>query len=323
MFMAKKMKIVCAIAGLLAIAGLVGCVSVPFEVAGDIIGATGDVVESVVEVPFDVAGAVIDIPSSFRCSLTEDRTYTEDSQGVERIDIRNGDGAVIVHGTDSDRIEIRVHKTVYSSSNKLSDKYSSEMRIYTTKENQTMRIYSSPEDDRHKHFCAVIRYDIDIPRRMNVKADVQNSTVELNRIEGDFEIVSNNGRIQMDRCSGSVYARANNGEIKADMDNLWSRGEFISHNGSLDVTLYEIRADLRMETHNGRIDLRIPERFSGILKAETDNGEVHCEYPIRVKNPRNNHLSGQIGDGDGPTIDLRSHNGSVKIAPVEISQESR
>jgi DUF4097 and DUF4098 domain-containing protein YvlB len=64
---------------------------------------------------------------------------------------------------------------------------------------------------------------------------------------------------------------------------------------------------------NGSVTLEVPSNFSGELEMETVNGSLQSDFPVTMQgrfNPR--HLRAKIGEG-GPTIHLRTVNGSVEL----------
>ena len=71
-----------------------------------------------------------------------------------------------------------------------------------------------------------------------------------------------------------------------------------------------VRADVR--SHNGNIELSLPENIGAMLDASTHNGKV--VWPERVVDAtyQKRSLRGRIGDGTG-SLTITTHNGNVKI----------
>lgn len=314
--MGKTIQIACLSVSMMLLLGLSGCISVPFEVAGSVIEATGSVAEAIVEVPFDTMGAVIHIPASFKATLTEEQEFVFDEEEIERIDLENRNGTVIIRGSDRRGVIVRVKKTIYARTNSRAEKLVSELQIHTNLRNGGLEIYSVPKHMPEKEGCELICYEIDTPNHLNLDIRVNNAPVEISTIEGDIRVDSHNGRISLDGCSGGVYVCTNNGDVRADIEQLWNKGEFISHNGALNVGLKSVTADVNLETYNGSAELRIPVDFSGKLDAQTGNGDLNTEIPVRVLSPHDHQLIGDLGDGNGPKIKIQTHNGSVRIVAI-------
>ena len=66
-------------------------------------------------------------------------------------------------------------------------------------------------------------------------------------------------------------------------------------------------------TVNGSVTIEVPSNFAGELEMETVNGSLQSDFPVTMQglfNPK--HLRAKIGDG-GPTIRLKTVNGSVEL----------
>jgi hypothetical protein len=75
------------------------------------------------------------------------------------------------------------------------------------------------------------------------------------------------------------------------------------------------RGDIRAETRNSSITLRLPSTTAATLTAGTSNSSISSEFDVRTETHgenRKNHLDGTIGTG-GPRIDLSSSNGHIRI----------
>lgn len=315
--MRKSMRFVCLVFGCVGLLfGFGGCISVPFEVAGDLIETTGSVVESVVEVPFDTVGAVVHMPACFKASITEEQDFTLNENEIARIKLVNQNGSVIVRGTERQGVLVHTKKTIYARSDSAASELASELKIHTDLRDGILDIYTVPKCMPEKKCCEIIRYEIEAPFHLDLDIQADNSPVEISNIEGDIRVNSQNGRISLEDCSGGIYACTHNGEIVANIDRAWNRLELISHNGSLNATLRRLTADVHLETYNGGVELRIPEDISGKLDAQTHNGGLNSEIPVRVRNPREHQLIGELGDGDGSEIKVVSHNGSIRIMAI-------
>ncbi len=310
--------------------GITGCISMPFEIAGSVIESTGDVVESVVEIPFDVADGIFHVPPSLKSKYTDEQNWTITQEGmrsdeqnwslsldeIQEIDVDNTNGNVTVNGLDDDRITIHAYKEVFARDMDLAHKYMNEVQIHVEKQGEKLRIYKTPEESRSDRYFDVIRYEIGIPRSLRVDVSVHNASVDLSGLDTEIRVESQNGNISVKDSSGMLIAKTNNGRIQSELNQLWQSSELISHNGSIDVVLFKTNADLFLETHNGSIKLLLPDWINGRIDAQTNNGSLQTDIPVRVTSPQKDQLVGQLGSGEGPELKLHSHNGSIRIGTL-------
>jgi DUF4097 and DUF4098 domain-containing protein YvlB len=141
---------------------------------------------------------------------------------------------------------------------------------------------------------AQVRYDLTVPRTMNVDVTNTNGTIELTDVTGQLELDTTNGRIEVTRCAGSLDASTTNGSIKAELVRI-AKGQ-----------------PLRFETTNDRIDVSVPANAAADLDASTTNGSIRSDLPVAATRTSSNSLRGTI-NGGGTTLRLRTTNGGIAI----------
>jgi hypothetical protein len=144
------------------------------------------------------------------------------------------------------------------------------------------------------HIEAQVKYDITVPRSMNVDATTVNGAIELSGITGKIELETTNGRIEVANCAGSLEASTTNGGIHAELIKV-TKGQPLS-----------------FETTNGRIELTVPSDVAAEVDASTTNGSIHSDLPVATTRISRNSLRGTI-NGGGTSVRLRTTNGSIDI----------
>ena len=128
---------------------------------------------------------------------------------------------------------------------------------------------------------------------------------------------SHNGRIDLENVKADARLETHNGAIFAD-----------AHEGSLNIEsqngpirIEDQRGDLTVETHNGRIDVAAIE---STFRLSTHNTPINIDLSEteRIEGTITTH-SGKIvvslGDESSATLDIESDNGAIKIADrVEV-----
>ena len=304
---------------------LLGCVTVPFEIAGDLIGATGDVVGAtgdvvgaVVSVPIDVAGAIVDIPPKhFDEHVSETRVWTKNAHDVEFIELDFENGSVDIRGSERDDIYIHTVKEIHARSHRKAEDYLDDLRIHVEQNGDVMQIYKTPRHDRNKDYYEKIRFEIEIPYTMDLDINTHNASIGICNVNGSMKAITHNGRISIEKSVGNLYAKTHNGHIHIESMELIGYGELITHNGAVKAEFPVIEDSLDVESHNGRVSVFLPHDFTGFLDARNDNGHISSDYPVRITTSSDKQLVGDIGDGYGPRIKINAQNGAIDINKLD------
>ncbi len=131
--------------------------------------------------------------------------------------------------------------------------------------------------------------------RGRVEAHSVNEFVSLADVVGDIEATTVNGPVTLERCdTRSLEASSVNGAI---------------------VFQGPIHPDgwYSMETHNGTIDLTIPQNASATIRAFTYNGDFEADFPVTVTAAEPGKTTTiRLGSGDAQ-IELETFNGSILL----------
>ena len=76
----------------------------------------------------------------------------------------------------------------------------------------------------------------------------------------------------------------------------------------------EPRADLRAQTSNGAVTVRLPAGSNARVSASTSNSSITNEFPLTGSDASvsKRRIEGKIGNG-GPLVDISTSNGSVRL----------
>lgn len=147
------------------------------------------------------------------------------------------------------------------------------------------------------HIDANVRYEITVPRSMNVDVTNTNGGIHVTEVNGKHELDTTNGKIEVKRCAGSLDASTTNGGISAELVRV-AQGQ-----------------PLRFETTNGRIELALPAGMGANLDASTTNGSINSDLPVATTRTSSNSLRGTI-NGGGTSLRMRTTNGGISIKSV-------
>lgn len=129
-----------------------------------------------------------------------------------------------------------------------------------------------------------------------------------NVVETEFDIqVPFGTRLDVNSFSGSVEIRGVIGSIDA---------QTFSGGIEIDVASAPQVPALRAETFSGNIDARVPAAASGKVRFNSFSGSVRSDLPISMtssRGGRNTDVDGEIGTGDGPTLQFKTFSGNLRI----------
>jgi hypothetical protein len=147
-----------------------------------------------------------------------------------------------------------------------------------------------------------------------LEVQTSNGTVEVSDITGDTTLRSSNGTIRADVRKGRFGATTSNGSITVRLKEADSNPVRLeSSNGHIELTMDEVR-EVKASTSNSSITVRMPSSAGATLDAHTSNSSITCDFDVSVRGGMvsKHRLEGTIGKG-GPTLDLGTSNGSIKI----------
>ncbi len=278
----------------------------------------------------------------------EDFHHSYDLKPGGRLEMENFNGSIELTGWDRDTVDIS--GTKYASRKE----YLDAMKIEIAAMPDSVRIRSVRPTASGWRSNMGVKYVISVPRRTmldrivssngsirveqiesKVRLKTSNGSVRAARCQGDIEVITSNGSVELADFKGGATVHTSNGSIKAD----GLRGFFdaTTSNGSVDARVIEATAgrpvkvessngrvslafetpqipDISASTSNSSITLKLPEGVNARLKASTSNSSITTDFEVAASGTiSKSRLEGSIGSG-GPVVDLRSSNGSIRIA---------
>jgi hypothetical protein len=141
-----------------------------------------------------------------------------------------------------------------------------------------------------------VDYEVLAPRDIDLDLETHNGSIAIARVRGDLSFEARNGSIKLDGVAGNVRGRTTNGGVEAELTGDTWEG-----------------AGLDLETTNGAVRLRIPERYSARLETGTVNGGIDIDFPVTVQGRLGREFSTTLGGG-GPLVRAETTNGQVRIS---------
>jgi hypothetical protein len=137
------------------------------------------------------------------------------------------------------------------------------------------------------------------PRQTDVTVEAVNGPISLSGLTGRIRADTTNGPMSLTDLGGDVRARTTNGPLKILLIGTAWDGE-----------------GLDAETHNGPVNITVPEGYSAQLEASTVNGPLRSDIPITlqgdISHRRVRSINTAIGGG-GARIHAVTTNGPLVI----------
>lgn len=236
--------------------------------------------------------------------LTETLDKTFDVKPGATVQLTNVNGRINVTSWDQPKVRVIALKRIEADNDNLKAAMK-ELRVDIQAKNGGLVVTTKQPKDSEgwaalfswlagDHVEAEVRYDITVPRSMNLDFENTNGAIEAKNLSGKIELETTNGRIEVERCSGTVDASTTNGSIEADLVRV-TKGQ-----------------PLHFETTNGRISVTLPKDLALDVDADTTNGSIKSDLPVATRSFDRNSLRGTI-NGGGTPLRLRTTNGGISI----------
>jgi hypothetical protein len=233
---------------------------------------------------------------AFTARARFERTAPLDPTGV--LHLENVNGKVRVEPWDRAEVRIEAEK---SASN---ETYLEDMKIEIQGEGDRVDVKTRlPRGGLFWGGAGQVEYLIHVPSRARVEVRTVNGAVETDGLSGVLEASTVNGSVRITESAGPVKASTVNGSIRAEYRRSPEDGEH------------------RFSTTNGSVTVYLPEDATGEVDANTVNGGVNTDFPLRTSGRiGNKRLEGRLGAGRA-SFRIRTVNGSVKVLKAAAGKE--
>lgn len=237
-------------------------------------------------------------------TLTETVDRTFNVKPGATVALSNVNGRITIGSWDQPRVRVVATKEVKGNRDDAKDAMK-ELRVEFAQTNGGVTIKTHyPRRDHGftsifdlflgNHTNAQVRYELTVPRTMNVDVRNTNGSIHLADVAGHLELDTTNGKIEVERCAGSIDASTTNGGIEAQLIQV-AKGKALS-----------------FHTTNGRIEVQVPGNLAVDVDAGTTNGSISTDLPIATTHFKRNSLRGTI-NGGGTPLRMRTTNGGITI----------
>jgi Putative adhesin len=245
--------------------------------------------------------------SAGAAELTETVDKTFDVRPGAAVSLDNVNGGITIGSWDQPRVRVIAHKKVKASKHDVQEAMRA-LKVEMLPANGGLTVNTRyPRENRGGSSIldwmtgddvqASVKYEVTVPRNMNLDVSTVNGSVRVTQVSGKHELETTNGKIEVERCSGSLDASTTNGGIDAELTQV-TKGQ-----------------PLRFSTTNGKIEVSVPASLAVDVDASTTNGSIESDLPVATTKVSRNSLRGSI-NGGGTPLRLRTTNGGIEIKTV-------
>jgi DUF4097 and DUF4098 domain-containing protein YvlB len=208
--------------------------------------------------------ALLVVPVTAMAATRIEKQLALEPGGTFRLDADSG--SVQVVGGDGTAVEI----VLTSKRDDLEERY--DMSFESTGTEATVRL--ERRKGLAKRWFTVndsIRFEVHVPRAVDVFVDTAGGRIELEAIDGTVDLDTSGGRIDVERVRGDVVADTSGGGIEvSDVE-----GSVRADTSGGAINISEVTGDIVADTSGGRIDI---EGAGGSVRADTSGGTVRVVF---------------------------------------------
>jgi putative adhesin len=199
-------------------------------------------------------------------------------------------GGITVRGWDRGDALVRARIVGYGDTEADAARVTSAVRVDGA--GGVIRADGPSSDDRQSWN---VSYEISVPRTAMLTLTANNGGIVIEDFRGTATFHTKNGGINLRDVGGDIRGETTNGGVNVDVSGDHWDG------AGLDVT-----------THNGGVNIRLPEHYSAELEVGTTHGRVSVNVPITVQGTIGRSLTTTLGAG-GARLRAMTTNGGVSI----------
>ena len=225
-----------------------------------------------------------------------------------KIEVEAFEGAVRVDRGRSDEVSCRIELEAQGPTEAEARRNLEHVRAIVSGDSETVRVLVSR---LRGHGRASIR--LEVPDDARLRIATRNGRVRVEEVEGSIAVRTTNGPIDVKEAGGLLLLETTNGPIDCE-----GRDAVViarTSNGRLRFRGSLAPGTSRLTTSNGPVDVRLDASQRLRLDAETTNGRVESDFPIRSDaGDGRATLVGDVG-GDSPEAELilRTTNGKIEV----------
>ena len=238
--------------------------------------------------------------------------FSEDLEGVERVNITIVNGPIRVNTWGERNIDIDVDERVRARDQEMAEELADEVRLSSRRRGSELVIELDYGDLYHMRKYYYSGLEVRLPSDIALELNTTNGKIEIDAMNREVEAGTTNGSVHLESCRGGAKLSTTNGKIETGPVS----GNLEAHTTNGSLSIRGVSGDIDAGTTNGGITLTDARGSSFRVRASTTNGRVSAyleDSRFRGEyNRRHTFLEGAYGDGRY-RVHLRTTNGGITI----------
>lgn len=235
------------------------------------------------------------VSGSLSAKVTGEETFSYQLNDGGRLSVSNVNGSITATGGSGDSVEIVAIKEADNQETldgiEIEISHTADAIVIETELPKSDNWYNRGSNGGQ------VTYEITVPTGTNLDS-----------------VKTVNGEVEVSGVSGKVVAKSVNGSL--DLSDLASDASLSTVNGSINASFARLEGqqNVKVQTVNGRVTLRLPKNADVKVSADTLNGGINGrDFGLEVeKGFVGSDLNGSIGSGSA-SLNIDTLNGSIKI----------
>lgn len=236
------------------------------------------------------------------------------------LEVDNVNGSIQVTGYDGDEVQMLVHRTIWGRSEEKIQQAKDDVVLDIEENGNQIILYvdapyrrrdgSVNYRGRRYGYEVTMDFELKVPFSTSLALKtINNGTIEVGNVRGDFDVDNVNGSVTMHGLAGSGRIYALNGKVDVEfVENPTSDSYFGSLNGDVRVSLRPgLSADLHFKTFNGSVYTDFD--FTSLpAKMTTTKGRKYGKFMYKT----NDVFGVRVANG-GPALKFDAFNGTIYV----------
>jgi hypothetical protein len=267
--------------------------------------------------PFTIGDSDRELPVEEQETI--EKSFSMSGVAHKSIEVDNVWGSIEIAGTNTDQVQLTVHKSTRAESKDKLEQARKEVTLDITGQEGSWKLYvNGPFRCRCDEGCGhreldgyIVKMDFQlrVPQDIDIKVKTVNEGhVAVRDINGSFLVRNVNGDVEMDNIAGAGTAHTVNGPIKVSFrQNPRENSEFRTVNGNVELRFARgLAADFRFKTFNGSIYSDFPVAALPVRAVQEEH------HGAKVVFRADRYTGARVSSG-GPEIKVENLNGDIRI----------
>jgi len=213
--------------------------------------------------------------------------------GELTLEVATGSGRIEVHTGSSDTVvirgRVRASDSWFATDNPAERVRQVEQNPPIEQDGNSIRVGRVVDRDRYNNVS--ISYDISVPAATELRAAAGSGAIRAQGIKGSARVTTGSGSIELGGIGGAVEARAGSGSI----------------------LVHGLGAGIVAHAGSGSVTLQLTQSAAFNLSVSTGSGAIDVGHPMTMQGRLNRHRVEATVRGGGPSVDVSTGSGAVRI----------